>query len=73
MLGSFIVDLRINETLQIGAVGNSAYQVRGESVSLFFEFTIVFRFLTDFGTTQIRRRGILPRRSHDREIRLREN
>ena len=37
---STIVDFRINETLQIGAVGNSAYQVRGESVCLFFEFTI---------------------------------
>ena len=38
---SFIVDFRINETLQIGAVGNSAYRVEGESVCLFFQFTIV--------------------------------
>ena len=36
-----IVDLRINETLQIGAVGNSTYQVEGESVYLFLEFTII--------------------------------
>ena len=36
-----IVDLRINETLQIGAVTNSAYQIWGQSVFLFFEFTIV--------------------------------
>ena len=35
-----IVDLRINETLQIGAVKNSAYQIWGQSVFLFFEFTI---------------------------------
>ena len=40
-----IVDLRINETLQIGAAGNSAYQVRGESVYLFLEFTIVISWL----------------------------
>ena len=37
----FIVDLRINETLQIGAVKNSAYQIWGQSVFLFFEFTII--------------------------------
>ena len=36
----FIVDLRINETRQNGAVENRTYQVRGESVYLFFEFTI---------------------------------
>ena len=36
-----IVDLRINETLQTGAVKNRTYQVRGESVYLFFEFTII--------------------------------
>ena len=36
-----IVDLRINETLQTGAVKNRTYQVRGESVYLFLEFTIV--------------------------------
>ena len=30
----FIVDLRINETLQIGAVGNSAYQVGLNAVRL---------------------------------------
>ena len=35
------MDLRINETLQTGAVANRTYQVRGESVYLFFEFTIV--------------------------------
>ena len=34
------MDLRINETLQTGAVKNRTYQVRGESVYLFFEFTI---------------------------------
>ena len=33
--------LRINETLQTGAVKNRTYQVRGESVYLFLEFTIV--------------------------------
>ena len=38
--GEIIVDLRINETLQTGAVENRTYQVRGESVYLFFEFTI---------------------------------
>ena len=37
----YIVDLRINETLQTGAVTNRTYQGRGESVSLFLEFTIV--------------------------------
>ena len=42
MMQSTMVDLRINGTLQIGAVGNSAYQVEGESVCLFLEFTIVF-------------------------------
>ena len=31
-----IVDLRINETLQIGAVGNSAYQTWGTKVSIYF-------------------------------------
>ena len=40
-LGSFIVDPRINETLQTGAVANRTYR-RSESVHLFFEFTIVF-------------------------------
>ena len=35
-----IVDPRINETLQTGAVGNRTYRV-GESVYLFLEFTIV--------------------------------
>ena len=35
-----IVDLRINETLQTGAVENRTYQVRSESVYLFLEFTI---------------------------------
>ena len=34
------MDFRINETLQIGAVANSAYQVEIESVSLFLAFTI---------------------------------
>ena len=34
------MDLRINETLQIGAVKNSAYQIWGQSAFLFFEFTI---------------------------------
>ena len=50
----FIVDFRINETLQTGAVGNRTYRVGanavrsetaptgGESVYLFLEFTIVF-------------------------------
>ena len=33
-----IVDFRINETLQTGAVGNRTYRV-GESVYLFLEFT----------------------------------
>ena len=86
-----MVDLRINETFQTGAVrkpyvpfcrlvgtvSNSADAVRletaptgsdksgsklrGESVYLFLGFTIVFRFLTDFGMARIRRRGILPR------------
>ena len=36
-----IVDLRINETRQIGAVKNSAYQIWGRSVFLFLEFTII--------------------------------
>ena len=40
---TFIVDLRTNETLQTGAVGNRTYRA-GESVYLFLEFTIVFRF-----------------------------
>ena len=40
-LFSFIVDPRINETLQTGAVGNRTYRV-GESVYLFLEFTIVY-------------------------------
>ena len=31
-----IVDLRINETLQIGAVGNSAYQTWGAKVFIYF-------------------------------------
>ena len=31
-----MVDLRINETLQIGAVGNSAYQTWGAKVSIYF-------------------------------------
>ena len=31
-----IVNLRINETLQIGAVGNSAYQTWGAQVSIYF-------------------------------------
>ncbi len=35
------MDLRINETLQTGAVRNRTYQVRSESVYLFLEFTIV--------------------------------
>ena len=35
----FIVDPRINETLQTGAVGNRTYRV-GKSVYLFLEFTI---------------------------------
>ena len=35
----FIVDLRINEALQTGAVGNRTYRA-GESVYLFLEFTI---------------------------------
>ena len=35
------MDLKINETLQTGAVKNRTYQVRGESIRLFFEFTIV--------------------------------
>ena len=34
-----MVDLRINETLQTGAVGNRTYR-GGESVYLFLEFTI---------------------------------
>ena len=34
------MDFRINETLQTGAVENRTYQVRGESVYLFLEFTI---------------------------------
>ena len=38
---AIIVDLRINETLQTGAVENRTYQVRNESVYLFLEFTIV--------------------------------
>ena len=38
---AIIVDLRINETLQTGAVSNRTYQVRSESVYLFLEFTIV--------------------------------
>ena len=33
---AFIVDFRINETLQIGAVANRTY--RGESVHLFINF-----------------------------------
>ena len=55
LLGSFIVDLRINGTLTIGEVENLAYRgakaVRKphlpgiESVYLFLEFTIVFGFL----------------------------
>ncbi len=32
----FIVDLRINETLQIGAVENSAYRTWGAKVSVYF-------------------------------------
>ena len=52
-----IVDLRINETLQTGAVENRTYQVGldagrfppaptgDESVYLFLEFTIIFGFL----------------------------
>ena len=39
-LTSIIVDLRINETRQIGAVKNSAYKIWGQSVFLFFQFTI---------------------------------
>ena len=31
-----IVDFRINETLQIGAVGNSAYQTWGAKVFIYF-------------------------------------
>ena len=31
-----IVDVRINETLQIGAVANSTYQTWGAKVSLYF-------------------------------------
>ena len=53
-----MMDLRINETPQIGAVGNSAYRVGlnavrletaptgGESIYLFLVFTIVFGFVT---------------------------
>ena len=37
---AIIVDLRINETLQTGAVGNRTYRV-GASVYLFLEFTII--------------------------------
>ena len=33
-IGVFIVDFRINETLQIGAVGNSAYRVGLNAVRL---------------------------------------
>ena len=33
---AFIVDFRINETLQIGAVENSAYQTWGTKVSIYF-------------------------------------
>ena len=36
IFGLSIVDLRINETLQIGAVGNSAYQTWGTKVSIYF-------------------------------------
>ena len=36
IFGLSIVDLRINETLQIGAVGNSAYQTWGAKVSIYF-------------------------------------
>ena len=42
-VGLFIVDLRINETLQTGAVRKPHLPNTGnESVYLFFEFTIVF-------------------------------
>ena len=37
--GKTIVDFRINETPQTGAVANRTYRA-GESVYLFFEFTI---------------------------------
>ena len=33
---SLMVDLRMNETLQIGAVGNSAYQTWGAKVFIYF-------------------------------------
>ena len=33
---TIIVDLRINETLQIGAVENSAYRTWGAKVSVYF-------------------------------------
>ena len=36
-----IVDFRINETLQTGAVFHRTYRGWGESVHLFFEFTII--------------------------------
>ena len=37
------MNLRINETLQIGAVKNSAYQIWGQGVYLFFKFIINIR------------------------------
>ena len=36
MQEALIVDFRINETLQIGAVGNSAYQTWGAKVFIYF-------------------------------------
>ena len=42
-LGLFMVDLRISETLQTGAV-RKPHLPGGESVYLFLEFTIVFCF-----------------------------
>ena len=42
-----MVDPRVNETLQTGAVENRTYR-RSESVHLFFEFTIVFHICLIF-------------------------
>ena len=43
-----IVDVRINETLQAGAVANRTYQVRDKSVYLFSEF--IYLGLTQLNT-----------------------
>ena len=42
-----MVDFRINWTLQIGAVGNSAYQTRGAKVSIYFCHPPYFSYSLD--------------------------